>query len=148
MKFFYLLCFLSIFQIFYSIELGGIKFAISEKNAEAILYHFYPDINEKISCIPINDYHYERGVNFREITAGISNFGLDKIKLKFTEKGININISGLKGWGKATLYINKFIYVKDKDVTADIKELSMNGNIYVTTKRDENNKLIPYANFT
>ena len=148
MKFFYLLCFLSIFQIFYSIELGGIKFAISEKNAEAILYHFYPDINEKISCFPINDYRHERGVNFREITAGISNFGLDKIKLKFTEKGININISGLKGWGKATLYINKFIYVKDKDVTADIKELSMNGNIYVTTKRDENNKLIPYAYFT
>ena len=78
MKFFYFLCFLLIFQIFYSIELGGIKFAISEKNAEALLYHFYPDINEQISCIPTDDIHIEKGVNVREITAGISNFDLDK----------------------------------------------------------------------
>ena len=142
------MCFLLIFQIFYSIELGGIKFAISEKNAEALLYHFYPDINEQISCIPIDDIHIEKGVNIRKITAGISNFDLDKIKLKLTEKGININISGLIGWGKATVYIYKFFIGIDKDITADIKEFSINGNIYVTTKRDENNKLIPYANFT
>ena len=68
--------------------------------------------------------------------------------MKLTEKGININISGLKGWVKATVHINKFLIVTDKDITADIKEFSINGNIYVTTKRDENNKLIPYANFT
>ena len=63
MKFIYLIAFISIFQLLNSVELGGIKFAVSEKMANDVLYHFYPDINQKIRSMELADIHVETGVN-------------------------------------------------------------------------------------
>ena len=145
MKFFYLICFLSIFKIFSSIQLGGVKFGLSEQMVKSILFHFYSDINQRISYIPIEDINFESTIRIKESSAGISNFSLEKLKLTFTETGININITSLNAWINLTYYINdiqKFQAIKL------YLQFNMDGNIYVTTKRDENNKLIPNAYFS
>ena len=148
MKVFYFICILSIFQIFNPLELGGIKFAISEQMAYDLLYHFFPSIRKQINTIPIENIHVERGVNVEDIVLSITKFSLDQIKLKFTEKGINITISGLEAVVTAVVYINKWPVVTDKDIRIDIHEFSMNGNIMVYSKIDKNGKLVPCANFT
>ena len=145
-KFYSLFCLISIFQLFYSIEVGGIKFAISEKMANDVLYHFYPDISKEIASMKLANIHVKRGINIEDISAGIPNFTLDKIKFKFTENGININISGLKAWIKATVYIN-IILKEDKDIYIDIHEFNLNANLCVKTQ-NSNNKKIPYVQFT
>ena len=145
-KFYSFLCLISIFQLFYSIEVGGIKFAISEKMANDVLYHFYPDINKEITSMKLENIHVKRGINIEDISVGIPNFTLDKIKFKFTEKGININISGLKAWIKATVYIN-IVFKEDKDIYIDIHEFNLNANLCVKTQ-NSNNKKIPYVQFT
>ena len=146
MKFFYLICFLSIFKIFSSIQLGGVKFGLSEQMVKSILFHFYSDINQRISYIPKEDINFERTIRVRDVSSvGISNFSLEKLKLTFTETGININITSLNAWINLTYYINdiqKFQAIKL------YLQFNMDGNIYVTTKRDENNKLIPNAYFS
>ena len=148
MKVFYLICLLSIFQIFHPLELGGIKFALSEKMTHDLLYHFYPTINKEITSIPLEDIRIERGLNVRNLALSIMDFNLDQIKIQFTEKFINITISGLKARVTGTVYINKFIFVTHKDITVDINEFSMNAKLKVYSKKDENGKLVPYANFT
>ena len=148
MKFTYLIYFITIFPLFYSVELGGIKFAISEKMANDVLYHFYPDIVKEITSIKLPNIHVCRGVNVEDITMGIPNFTLDKIKVKFTEKGINVNVSGLKAWVKGTIYLNKFLIKDDKDFTIDINEFNLNANLLVKTNVNEENKLVPFIQFT
>ena len=67
MKFFYLICFLSIFQIFSSIQIGGVKFGLSEKMVKSILFHFYSDINQRISYIPKEDINFERKLGLKNL---------------------------------------------------------------------------------
>ena len=148
MKVFHLICLLSIFQIFHPLELGGIKFALSEKMTHDLLYHFYPTINKEITSIALENIHVERGINVENLFLSIMDFNLDQIKIQFTEKFINITISGLKARVTGTVYINKFIFVTHKDITVDINEFSMNAKLKVYSKKDENGKLVPYANFT
>ena len=76
MKVFYFICILSIFQIFNPLELGGIKFAISEQMANDLLYHFFPSIRKQINTIPIENIHVERGVNVEDIVLSITKFDL------------------------------------------------------------------------
>ena len=141
MKVCYLLCFLSISHIFSSMELGGVKLGINEQMIKSLLYHFYPTINQEIRYIPGEDIHFEKTTNVKEISSlGISNIPINEIQLTFTQNGININIPELKGWVKT-----------DKEQTSedDIEfKFSMNGNIYVTTKRDGNSKIIPNIYFS
>ena len=141
MKVCYLLCFLSISHIFSSMELGGVKLGINEQMIKNLLYHFYPTINQEIRYIPGEDIHFEKTTNVKEISSlGISNIPINKIQLTFTENGININIPELQGWVKT-----------DKEQTSedDIEfKFSMNGNIYVTTKKIENSKIIPNIYFS
>ena len=148
MKVFYLICLLSIFQIFHPLELGGIKFALSEKMTHDLLYHFYPTINKEITSIPLEDIRIERGLNVRELVLSIMDFNLDQIKIQFTEKFINITISGLKARVTGKVYINKLFVVTNKDIEVKINEFSMNAKLKVYSKKDENGKLVPYANFT
>ena len=148
MKVFYLICLLSIFQIFHPIELGGIKFALSEKMTHDLLYHFYPAINKEITSISLEDIRIERGLNVRELVLSIMDFNLDQIKIQFTEKFINITISGLKARVTGKVYINKLFVVTNKDIEVKINEFSMNAKLKVYSKKDENGKLVPYANFT
>lgn len=145
MKFIYLFSFIFIFHKLYCIEQTGVKFAISEKMAYDVLYHFYPDINNKIKQMELEDIHVERGVNIREIKLGIPNFTQNKVKIKFKEKGINIDISGLKGFFSCTLYINKIISFHN-NINIDISEFNLNANILLKTK-NVNGKLIPDAQF-
>ena len=149
MKVFYLICLLSIFQIFHPLELGGIKFALSEKMTHDLLYHFYPTINKEITSIALENIHVERGINVENLFLSIMDFNLDQIKIQFTEKFINLTISGLKARVTGTVYINKYIFVKThKDIEVNINEFSMNAKLKVYSKKDENGKLVPYANFT
>ena len=148
MKVFYLICLLSIFQIFHPLELGGIKFALSEKMTHDLLYHFYPTINKEITSIPLEDIRIERGLNVRNLVLSIMDFNLDQIKIQFTEKFINITISGLKARVTGKVYINKLFVVTNKDIEVKINEFSMNAKLKVYSKKDENGKLVPYANFT
>ena len=147
MKFLYLLCFLSIFHIIHPLDLGGIKFAINEKMAGDLLYHFYPTIMTKYKKYHLPNIGLERGVNLRELYFYLTEFYLNKCKFKFTEKGININIEGIKAYIVGVAHINK-ILEKDRDVRADINELGLNANLIVYSKKDEKNKLVPYAEFT
>ena len=149
MKVFHLICLLSIFQIFHPLELGGIKFALSEKMTHDLLYHFYPTINKEITSIALENIHVERGINVENLFLSIMDFNLDQIKIQFTEKFINLTISGLKARVTGTVYINKYIFVKThKDIEVNINEFSMNAKLKVYSKKDENGKLVPYANFT
>ena len=145
MKFIYLFSFFSTFHILYCIERTGVKFAISEKMAYDVLNHFYPDINNKIKQMELEDIHVTRGVNIREIQLGIPNFTKDKVKIKFKEKGININISGLKGFFSCTLYVNIIIPFHN-NIKIDISEFNLNANILLKTK-NVNGKLMPDAQF-
>ena len=147
MKFLYLLCFLSIFHIIHPLDLGGIKFAINEKMAGDLLYYFYPTIMTKYKKYHLPNIGLERGVNLRELYFYLTEFYLNKCKFKFTEKGININIEGIKAYIVGVAHINK-ILEKDRDVRADINELGLNANLIVYSKKDEKNKLVPYAEFT
>ena len=90
MKFIYLICFFSIFQLLHSVELGGIKFAVTEKMAQQALDYFYSDINKEITKMQLEDIHVKKGIKIREI--GIPNFTKDKVKFTFKESGVNINI--------------------------------------------------------
>ncbi len=114
MKVFYFICILSIFQIFNPLELGGIKFAISEQMANDLLFHFYPSINKRISRIPLGNMNID-GVDVKDIVFSIKNFNLNKLKLKFTEKGINITISGLKALITGVADVDKWYYSNDRD---------------------------------
>ena len=147
MKLLYLIYFLSIFHIIHPLDLGGIKFAISEKMTGDLLYHFYPTIMSKYSKYPLPNIRVERGVNVRELYFYLTEFDLNKCYIKFTEKGININIGGIKAYIAGVAHINKIIET-DKDVRGDINELGLNANLIVYSKKDENNKLVPYAEFT
>ncbi len=147
MKFLYLLCFLSIFHIIHPLDLGGIKFAINEKMAGDLLYHFYPTIMTKYKKYHLPNIGLERGVNLRELYFYLTEFDLNKCNFKFTEKGININIEGIKAYIVGVAHINK-ILEKDRDVRADINEFGLNANLIVHSKKDEKNKLVPYAEFT
>ena len=81
--------------------------------------------------------HIDRGINVENLVLSITDFNLDQVKLKFSEKGINIKISELKGYVTGILYFNKYLIKEDKDIRVDFKVLNLNGNIIVTTKKDE-----------
>ncbi len=135
MKICYFICFLSLFQIFSSMELGGVKLGINEQMVINLLYHFYPSINQEIRYISGEE--LEKTTNIKDISSfGISNIPIYKLKVTFTEKGINLDIQDNYGWIKP----------KSKDKISF--KFSMNGNIYVTTKRDGNSKIIPNIYFT
>ena len=74
----------------HSVELGGIKFAVTEKMAQQALDYFYSDINKEITKMQLEDIHVKKGIKIREI--GIPNFTKDKVKFTFKESGVNINI--------------------------------------------------------
>ena len=124
MKIIYLLYLIYTFGIIYCIELTGIKFEVNEEMANAALYHFYPYINNYIKDMPIDDIHVSRGINIRDIKAGISNFTPDKVKFTFKESGINIKISNLKAHIFIRAYISKFLISFTKHATADINSFS------------------------
>ena len=106
MKYHYFLYFLLLFKIFNSIELGGIKFAISERMANDVLYHLYPEIVRELHSINLGNIEKEDGsIGAQKVTMGISNLSLDKFKLKFNENGINIKIAGLKAGQRALLIL-------------------------------------------
>ena len=138
MKLLYLIYFLSIFHIIHPLDLGGIKFAISEKMAGDLLYHFYPTIMTKYKKYHLPNIGLERGVNLRELYFYLTEFDLNKCYIKFTEKGININIGGIKAYIAGVAHINKIIET-DKDVRGDINELGLNANLIVYSKKDEKN---------
>ena len=146
MKFICLICFISIFQLFHSVELGGVKFAISEKMAYDVLYHFFPDIQRSISQMKIEDIHVDTGVNIREINAQISDFTIDKVKFKFRENGVNINISGLKGRITATIYVSCVIIPFHNNIDIHINNFEINANLRLFGKK-VGNKLVPWAEF-
>ena len=148
MKLLYLIYFLSIFHIIHPLDLGGIKFAISEKMAGDLLYHFYPAIMKEVRAIPLKNMHIDRGINVENLVLSITDFNLDQVKLKFSEKGINIKILELKGYVTGILYFNKYLIKEDKDIRVDFKVSNLNGNIIVKTKKDKKNKLVPYAQFS
>ena len=147
MKFIYfLICFVSIFQLFHSVELGGVKFAISEKMAYDVLYHFFPDIEREICQMSIDDIHVDTGINIREIIARIPNLSMDKIKFKFRDNGININISGLKGRITATVYVSCAVIPFHNNIDININNFEINANLLLFGKK-VGNKLVPWAEF-
>jgi hypothetical protein len=147
MKYIYLIAFISIFQLLNSVELGGIKFAITEKMANDVLYHFYPVLNQKIRSMELADIHVETGVNIREIQIGITNFSTDKVKFSFKENGINLKISGLKAFASATVYVSRYIIPWHNNIHIDIQDFGLNINLRVFGKK-VGNKLLPWAEFT
>ena len=147
MKFIYIISFISIFHLLYTVELGGVKFAVTEKMAQQALDYFYSDINKEITKMQLEDIHIQKGVNIREIEIGIPNFTKDKVKFTFKESGVNINISGLKAWVSATIYVKNLIIPFHNNIHIDVKEFSLNANLRVFGKKD-GNKLIPWAEFT
>ena len=147
MKFIYLICLISIFQLFLSVELGGIKFAITEKMAQAALDYFYSDINKEITKMQLEDIHVKKGINIREIEIGIPNFTKNKVKFTFKESGINIKISGLKAWASATIYVSRYIIPWHNNIHIDVREFSLEANLRVFGKKD-GSRLIPWAEFT
>ena len=146
MKFIYLIPLLFNIYFVYCTELGGVKFAITEKMAYEVLNHFYYKINSQIQKMTIEDIHVETGVNIREIEFGIPNFTQDKVKIKFKENGININISGLKAWLSCTLYVSNLIIPFHNNIKVDVKEFSLNANLRLKS-RNINGKLMPDAEF-
>ena len=147
MKFIYLICFISIFQLLLSVDLGGIKFAITEKMAEAALDYFYSDINKEITKMKLEDIRVKKGINIREIEIGIPNFTKNKVKFTFKESGVNIKISGIKAWASATIYVSRYIIPWHNNIHIDVKEFSLEANLRVYGKRD-GTRLIPWAEFT
>ena len=146
MKIIYLIYLIFTLEIISCIELTGIKFEVNEEMANAALYHFYPYINNYIKDMPIDDIHVSRGINIRDIKAGISNFTPDKVKFTFKESGINIKITDLKAHIFIRAYISKFIVSFTKHATADINSFSLDANIRVTSKI-VNGSLYPDAEF-
>ena len=148
MKFFfiYLISFISIFQLLHSIELGGIKFAITEKMAYQSLDFFCSNINKEIISMDLENIKLEKGITPREIKAGIPNFTSDKIKFSFKEDGININISGLKAWINGTLYYKGVVPLHER-FEINVKEFNLNLNLRVFGK-NEGNRLIPWVEYS
>ena len=146
MKFIYLICFISIFQLLLSVDLGGIKFAITEKMAREALDYFYTDINKEITKMQLEDIRVKKGINIRNIEIGIPNFTKDKVKFTFKENGINIKISGIKAWASATLRVSRYIIAWHNNIHIDVKEFNLEANLRVTGKKVDN-KIIPWAEF-
>ena len=146
MKFIYLICFVSMLQLLLSVELGGIKFAVTEKMAREALDYFYADINKEITKMQLEDIHVKTGINIREIEIGIINFTKDKVKFTFKESGINIKISGLKAWASATIYVSRYIFPWHNNIHIDVREFSLEANLRVNGKKVDN-KIIPWAEF-
>ena len=146
MRFFFLISFLSILQLLLSVELGGVKFAISEKMANDALYHFYPSINEEVQCMELDDIRIMKGVNVREITLEIPNFTLDKVKILFREQFISVSVTGLKAKIKGVLHISN-ILSQTNDVEIEIKEFSVSAKVRVRGQKVGNNRIIPWAEF-
>ena len=146
MRFFFLISFFSILQLLLSVELGGVKFAISEKMANDALYHFYPSINEEVKCMKLDDIRIMKGVNVREITLEIPNFTLDKVKILFREQFISVSVTGLKAKIKGVLHISN-ILSQTNDVEIEIKEFSVSAKVRVRGQKVGNNRIIPWAEF-
>ena len=146
MKFICIICFVSIFQLLHSVELGGVKFAISEKMTYDVLYHFFPDIEREICQMSIDDIHVDTGINIREIIARIPNLSMDKIKFKFRDNGVNINISGLKGRITATVYVSCLVIPFHNNIDININNFEINANLRLFGKK-VGNKLVPWAEF-
>ena len=130
MKFTYIIYFISIFQLFYSIELGGMKFAITEKMMLDVVNHYYPAINKEISSIKLGDVNIMRefydypAQDFRNIVIRIINFTTDKVKITIGENGININISCLKAKATAISYHDKKTDNINTDINLYVKSLN------------------------
>ena len=146
MRFFFLISFFSILQLLLSVELGGVKFAISEKMANDALYHIYPSINEEVQCMELDDIRIMKGVNVREITLEIPNFTLDKVKILFREQFISVSVTGLKAKIKGVLHISN-ILSQTNDVEIEIKEFSVSAKVRVRGQKVGNNRIIPWAEF-
>ena len=147
MKFIYIISFISIFRLLYTVDLGGIKFAITEKMAREALDYFYTDINKEITKMQLEDIHVKTGINIREIEIGIENFTKDKVKFTFKESGINIKISGIKAWASATIYVSCYIIPWHNNIHINVRDFSLEANLRVYGKRD-GSRLIPWAQFT
>ena len=146
MKLLFLFSLIFAFQLLYCVELSGIKFEVNEEMARAVLLHFYSDINNEIKDMAIDDIHVAKGVNIRDIKAGIKNFTPDKVKFTFRESGINIKITGLQAHLFVRAYISNVIIPFTKHADVDINSFSLEANIRVTSKYVDGN-LVPSAEF-
>ena len=144
MKLLFLFSLIFTFQLLYCVELSGIKFEVNEEMARAVLLHFYSDINNEIKDMAIDDIHVAKGVNIRDIKAGINNFTPDKVKFTFRESGINIKITGLQAHLFVRAYISNVIIPFTKHADVDINSFSLEANIRVTSKY-VNGNLVPSA---
>jgi len=129
-------------QLLNSVELGGIKFAITEKMAREALDYFYTDINNEITKMQLEDIRVKKGINIRNIEIGIPNFTKDKVKFTFKENGINIKISGIKAWASAKIKVSRYVIPWHNNIHIDVREFNLEANLHVYSKKDDN-KLIP-----
>ena len=128
------------------IELAGFKFEINEEMANATLYHFYPDLNEIVKDMDIEDIHIATGINIRNVKAKVINFTPEKVQFKIKENGINIHIDKLSGYFIGDLKISCIVVPFQLDINKYINSFSLDANILVTSKT-VNGSLYPDAEF-
>lgn len=128
------------------IELAGFKFEINEEMANATLYHFYPDLNEIVKDMNIEDIHIATGINIRNVKAKVINFTPEKVQFKIKENGINIHIDKLSGYFIGDLKISCIVVPFQLDINKYINSFSLDANILVTSKT-VNGSLFPDAKF-
>ena len=134
------------FNILFCLEETGIKFEVNEEVARAVLYHFYPDINNEIKDMKLEDIRIKKGINIRDIRVQVLNFTPDKVKFSFTESGISINISGISVNVFGNLKVSRYVIPKTFKIAKNIELVNFDANLKVTY-RTINNSLYPNAEF-
>ena len=134
------------FNILFCLEETGIKFEVNEEVARAVLYHFYPDINNEIKDMKLEDIRIKKGINIRDIRVQVLNFTPDKVKFSFTESGISINISGISVNVFGNLIVSRYVLSNTFKIAKNIELVNFDANLKVTY-RTINNSLYPNAEF-
>ena len=134
------------FNILFCLEETGIKFEVNEEVARAVLYHFYPDINNEIKDMKLEDIRIKKGINIRDIRVQVLNFTPDKVKFSFTESGISINISGISVNVFGNLIVSRYVISNTFKIAKNIELVNFDANLKVTY-RTINNSLYPNAEF-
>ena len=146
MKILNLITLILAFNILFCLEETGIKFEVNEEMARAVLYHFYPDINNEIKDMKLEDIRIKKGINIRDIRVQVLNFTPDKVKFSFTESGISINISGISVNVFGNLKVSRYVIPKTFKIAKNIELVNFDANLKVTY-RTINNSLYPNAEF-
>ena len=134
------------FNVLFCLEETGIKFEVNEEVARAVLYHFYPDINNEIKDMKLEDIRIKKGINIRDIRVQVLNFTPDKVKFSFTESGISINISGISVNVFGNLIVSRYVLSNTFKIAKNIELVNFDANLKVTY-RTINNSLYPNAEF-